>query len=310
MKVADNVLGLIGQTPIVRLNNLTSSDSAEVYIKLEGFNPAGSIKDRPALRMIEKAEELGLINQDSVILEATSGNTGIGLAMVCCVKGYRLCIVMPENMSEERKKILKALGTELILTPASQGMPGAVARAKELAAQDNCYYPINQFDNPANAEAHALTTAQEILAQMGTKLDAVVCGVGSGGTITGLGQTLKEYQPELMLVAVEPSNSAVISGQAAGPHKIQGIGAGFVPPVLNTKIIDKIAVVKDEEAICTCRALARQEAVLVGISSGAVVFSALKLARELGPGHTVLAIAADGIEKYMSTELFNMGEDY
>jgi cysteine synthase A len=304
MKVAKNVLELIGQTPIVALNNMGDT-GAEVYVKLEGFNPAGSIKDRPGLYMLEKAEAQGKLKQGSIVLEATSGNTGIGLAMAASLKGYPLVIVMPENMSEERKKILKAYGAELVLTPAAQGMPGAVEKAESMAAEDPRYFLVKQFENPANAESHEVSTAQEILEQMGEELDALVCGVGSGGTITGIARVLKKNIPGIKIIAVEPAGSAVLSGHSAGAHKIQGIGAGFIPPVLNIDLIDDIIPIRDEDAISTCRRLARQEALLLGISSGAAVFGAMQIARELGEGKRVLAIAPDSADKYMSTELFD-----
>lgn len=308
MKAAYTVLDLIGQTPIVRLNHMSDSGTAEVFVKLESFNPAGSIKDRPALFMIEEAERQGKLSQDSIILEATSGNTGIGLAMVAAIKGYPLVIVMPENMSEERKKVLSAYGARLIFTPAKLGMKGAVEKAEQLAQEDKRYFLVKQFENPANAQSHYLTTAQEILEQCEGRLDAFVCGVGSGGTITGIASLLKKSLPQVQIVAVEPYTSAVLSGNAAGPHKIQGIGAGFVPPVLNIDLVDRIYPVKDEAAFETCRLLARKEAILVGISSGATIYAALQIARELGSGHQVLAVAADGMDKYMSTELFDIEE--
>ncbi len=305
MRVARNVLELIGQTPVVSLNNMGSQDRAEVYVKLEGFNPAGSIKDRPGLYMIEKAEEIGLLQPDSIILEATSGNTGIGLAMAASLKGYPMVIVMPENMSEERKKILRAYGAELLLTPAAEGMPGAVKRASSMAESDSRYYLVKQFENPANAQCHEETTAREILQQMGKNLDALVCGVGSGGTITGIARALKQEIPGITIVAVEPANSAVLSGNPAGPHKIQGIGAGFIPLVLNLELVDNIIAVTDEDAIETCRKLAKQEALLLGISSGAAIFAALQLADKMGKGKRILAIAPDSADKYISTELFD-----
>mgnify|MGYP001170231750 FL=1 len=305
MRVAKNVLELIGQTPIVSLNNMGSPDMAEVYVKLEGFNPAGSIKDRPGLYMIEKAEKMGLLQPGSIILEATSGNTGIGLAMAASLKSYPIVIVMPENMSEERKKILRAYGAELLLTPAVEGMPGAVKKAQSMAESDSRYYLVKQFENPANAECHEVTTAREILQQMGKNLDALVCGVGSGGTITGIARALKEEIPDIKIVAVEPANSAVLSGNSAGPHKIQGIGAGFIPRVLNLELVDNIIAVSDEDAIQTCRQLARREALLLGISSGAAVFAALQLVDKMGKGKKILAIAPDSADKYISTELFD-----
>jgi len=305
VRIARNVLELIGQTPIVSLNNMGSQDKAEVYVKLEGFNPAGSIKDRPGLYMIEKAEEMGLLKPGSIILEATSGNTGIGLAMAASLKGYPIVIVMPENMSEERKKILRAYGAELLLTPAAEGMPGAVKRASSMAESDSRFYLVKQFENPANAECHEVTTATEILQQMGKNLDALVCGVGSGGTITGIARVLKREIPGIKIVAIEPANSAVLSGNPAGSHKIQGIGAGFIPRVLNLELVDNIITVSDEDAIETCRQLARQEALLLGISSGAAVFAALQLADKIGKGKKILAIAPDSADKYISTELFD-----
>jgi cysteine synthase A len=308
MKAAANVLELIGRTPIVKLNNMGDSRDADVYVKLESFNPAGSIKDRPALFMIEAAEKQGKLNQESIILEATSGNTGIGLAMVAAIKGYRLVIVMPENMSEERKKLLSAYGAKLIFTPAKLGMKGALEKAEQMSATDERYFMVKQFENPANAESHYRTTAQEILEQCEGHLDALICGVGSGGTLTGIASLLKESIPQVQIVAVEPHTSAVLSGNAAGPHKLQGIGAGFIPPVLNIELVDRIYPVKDEVAFETCRLLARKEALLVGISSGAAIYVALQIARELGEGHQVLAIAADGMDKYMSTELFIIEE--
>jgi cysteine synthase A len=281
------------------------ADQAEVYVKLEGFNPGGSIKDRPGLYMIEKAEARGLLKKDSIILEATSGNTGIGLAMAASIKGYRILIVMPENMSEERKKILRAYGAELLLTPAAEGMPGAVRRARELAASESSYFLVQQFENQDNAESHEMTTAQEILRQMEHKLDILICGVGSGGTLSGTGKVLKSSLPGIKIVAVEPAQSAVLSGKSAGVHKIQGIGAGFIPPVLNIEMVDQIIPVSDEDAIETCRQIAKKEALLLGISSGAAIFAALNLAQDMDPSQKILAIAPDGAEKYMSTELFD-----
>jgi cysteine synthase A len=255
--------------------------------------------------MIEQAEQKGKLKPDSILLEATSGNTGIGLAMAASVKSYPLVIVMPENMSEERKKILRAYGAQLVLTPAEEGVPGAVRKAEEMAREDSRYFLIRQFENPDNAESHQVSTAWEIYQQMEGKLDALVCGVGSGGTISGIAKTLKEKIPGVQIVAVEPAESAVLSGGKAGPHKIQGIGAGFVPLVLNLELIDSIFPVESEMAIQTCRELAAKDAVLVGISSGAAVYAALNVARRMGKGAKILAIAADGADKYMSTELFD-----
>lgn len=305
MKVANNILELIGETPLLKLNRITGKEDAEVYVKLESFNPGGSIKDRPGLYMIEKAEQTGKIGPGSMILEATSGNTGIGLAMAAAIKGYPIVIVMPENMSEERKKLLRFYGAQLVLTPANKGMAGAVETAVQMVESDARYYLIKQFENPYNAESHEVSTAQEILKQTEGRLDALVCGVGSGGTLTGIARVLKEKIPGVQIVAVEPANSAILSGKSAGSHKIQGIGAGFIPPVLNIKLIDRIMDIEDNAAFDTCRELARKEALLVGISSGAAIFAALQLARELGRDKRILTIAADGAEKYVSTELFD-----
>lgn len=304
MRVANNVLELIGKTPVVKLNGLISEGAADLFVKLESFNPAGSIKDRPAVYMIEKAEKEGRLSKGSIILEATSGNTGIALAMAACVKGYPIKIVIPENMSEERKKILAAYGAELVLTPAAKGMKGAVAEAEQMAKDDSRYFLVRQFENFDNPESHEIYTAKEILEQMDYKLDAFVCGVGSGGTITGVAKVLKEALPEVLIIAVEPYNSAVLSGKAVGAHSIQGIGAGFIPPVLNTNLIDKIITVKDEEAFLTCQELARKEALLLGISSGAAICAAKSIAEELGEGKKVLAIAPDDAGKYMSMNIF------
>ena len=305
MKVVKSVLELIGETPVIQLNAGHDTGGAEVYVKLEGFNPGGSIKDRPGLYMIEEAEKNGQLHSDSIILEATSGNTGIGLAMAASVKGYRLVIVMPENMSEERKKIMRAYGAELVLTPAAEGMAGAVKRAQELAQGDRRYFPVKQFENPANARSHEMSTAVEILQQMEGNLDALVSGVGSGGTLTGIATVLKKELPEIEIIAVEPQNSAVLSGKEPGPHKIQGIGAGFVPSLLNFELIDSILSVSDDDAINTCREVAAKDALLLGISSGAAIYAAIQTARRLGVGKKVMAVAADGADKYMSTELFD-----
>lgn len=305
MKVANNILELIGETPLLKLNRITGKEDAEVYVKLESFNPGGSIKDRPGLYMIEKAEQTGKIGPGSMILEATSGNTGIGLAMAAAIKGYPIVIVMPENMSEERKKLLRFYGAQLVLTPADRGMAGAVETAAQMVESDARYYLIKQFENPYNAESHEVSTAQEILKQTEGRLDALVCGVGSGGTLTGIARVLKEKIPGIQIVAVEPANSAILSGKSAGSHKIQGIGAGFIPPVLNINLIDRIMDIEDNAALDTCKELARKEALLVGISSGAAIFATLQLARELGRDKRILTIAADGAEKYVSTELFD-----
>lgn len=305
MKVVDNILELIGETPVIKLSPEHDAGGADVYVKLEGFNPGGSIKDRPGLYMIEKAEQDGLLNRESIIIEATSGNTGIGLAMAAAIKSYPLVIVMPENMSEERKKILRAYGAELILTPAAEGMPGAIKQAEQMAAENRRYYAVKQFENKANAESHSKSTALEIYEQMKGQLNALICGVGSGGTISGIAQVLKQKIPGIKIVAVEPAESAVLSGRPAGTHKIQGIGAGFIPPVLNLQLIDNIFPVESDIAIKTCREVAAKDALLLGISSGAAIYAALQVARQMGRGAKIMAIAADGAEKYMSSELFD-----
>lgn len=304
MRVANNIAELIGQTPLVKLNKLVEDDMAEVFVKLESFNPGSSVKDRIALAMIEAAEQAGVLKPGATIVEPTSGNTGIGLAMVAASRGYKLILVMPETMSVERRNLLKAYGAELILTPGSEGMKGAVRRAEELLAQNPDYFLPQQFKNPANPDVHRRTTALEVLEQTGGKLDAFVGGVGTGGTITGVGEVLKEKIPGVKVIAVEPAASPVLSGGNPGPHKIQGIGAGFVPDVLNTKIYDQVIQVTNEDAMETARNLARKEGILVGISSGAAVFAALQVARELGAGRRVVVVAPDTGERYLSTELF------
>ena len=295
---------LIGNTPVVRLNKVAGKDDAVIWTKLESFNPGGSVKDRICLSMIEAAEKEGKIKPGATIIEPTSGNTGIGLAMVCAAKGYKLVLTMPETMSVERRMLLKAYGAELILTPGSEGMKGAVMRAEELAKENKNYFIPQQFKNPANPEIHRRTTAQEILRQVKESIDAFVSGVGTGGTITGVGEVLKSKYPGIKIVAVEPTASPVLSGGTPGPHKIQGIGAGFIPDVLNMKIIDAIITVKDDEAKETAVRLAEKEGLLVGISSGAAAFAALKVARELGKGKTVVVIFPDTGERYLSTGLY------
>ena len=311
MQIARDITELIGRTPVVRLHRLpengAAGESAAVYLKLEYFNPGASVKDRIALSMIEAAEAAGRLQPGATIVEPTSGNTGIGLAMVAAVRGYRLILVMPETMSIERRKLLAAYGAEFILTPGPQGMKGAVDKALELVRENPGYFLPQQFENPANPEVHRRTTAQEILAQMGDALDAFVAGVGTGGTITGVGQVLKAAIPGVKIVAVEPAASPVLSGGQPGPHKIQGIGAGFIPAVLQREVIDEIITVANEDALVTARRLAREEGLLVGISSGAAVHAALQVARRLGAGQKVLALAPDTGERYLSTELFKMG---
>lgn len=303
MLKAESVLELIGKTPILRLSKIPSDDMSSVYLKLESYNPGGSIKDRAALSMLDKAEKDGLITKGSVIIEPTSGNTGIGLAIICAAKGYRLLITMPETMSIERRKLLQIYGAELILTPGELGMKGAIDKAKELATQNNYYMPM-QFENPANPEAHLKTTVKELIEQMEGKIDAFVATVGSGGTLTGVAKGLKQYNSSIKIVAVEPDASPVISGGKPGSHKIQGIGAGFIPSILDMNLIDEIIRVKDYEAFHIARNLAKLEGILCGISSGAAVCGALQIAKQLGPQKTVVAIAPDTGERYLSTELF------
>lgn len=306
-RVANSIAELIGNTPLVKLNRVVDEESANLYLKLEFFNPGGSVKDRIALAMIEDAEKKGLINKDTVIIEPTSGNTGIGLAMVAVAKGYKAIFVMPETMSIERRNLLKAYGAELVLTPGSEGMGGAIRKAEELARENANYFIPQQFKNKANPEVHRQTTAQELLdqAEQIGGIDAIISGVGTGGTITGVGEILKQRYPNIKIVAVEPASSPVLSGGKPGPHKIQGIGAGFVPEILNTSIYDQVIQVSNEDAFETARKVARNEGVLVGISTGAAVFAALQVAKELGPGKNVVAINPSNGERYLSTPLFN-----
>ncbi len=299
----DNVLALIGDTPLVRLNRLPAPGSAVVYGKLESRNPAGSVKDRVALAMVEEAERQGRLRPGSTIVEPTSGNTGVGLAMVAAVKGYRLILTMPEDMSLERRKLLTRFGAEFVLTPALNGMAGAVRAAEELVKNNPDYFMPQQFANPANPEVHRHTTAQEILEATGGRFDAFVAGVGTGGTLTGVGEVLKERQPAVLVVAVEPAGSPVLSGGRARPHGIQGIGASFVPAVLNRTIIDELIHVADDDACSTAARLAREEGLLVGISSGANVFAALQVAARLGEGKVVVTILPDTGERYLSMNL-------
>ena len=303
-KVAKNVLELIGRTPIVQLNRLTDKDTASVWCKLESFNPGGSVKDRICWSMVDDAEKRGLINTNTVIIEPTSGNTGIGLAMVCAVKGYRLILTMPETMSMERRYILKQYGAEIVLTPGAEGMSGAVRKAEALVASTPNAFMPQQFKNQANPEIHRKATAQEIIADTNGEFDAFVSGVGTGGTVTGVGEILKEKYPRIKIIAVEPKNSPVLSGGKPGPHKIQGIGAGFVPDVLNRTILDEVRQVADTDAIATAKAMAKKEGLFVGISSGAAAWVALQVAREMGPGKTVLALLPDTGERYLSIPSF------
>jgi len=300
-KINNSILELIGMTPMLKLNRLSPETGATIVAKVESFNPGGSIKDRIALHMVNDAEERGLLKPGSAVVEPTSGNTGIGLAMVCAVKGYRLILVMPASMSVERRKLLKAYGAEFVLTPPEKGMDGAIKKAEELAKTCGYFMPM-QFDNPINPFAHETTTAIEILKQTDGRLDAFVATVGTGGTFTGISKKLKAEVPHIKTVAVEPASSAVLSGAAPGPHKIQGIGAGFVPKVLDTDLIDEIIAVTDEDAYEMTRKLSTEEGILAGISSGAAVWAAQKIAKDLGPGKLVVTILPDTGERYLSTE--------
>jgi cysteine synthase A len=302
----NNVLETIGRTPIVRLNKIAPEGAATIYAKLESFNPMHSVKDRIALAMIEDAEKRGiLVPGKKIVVEPTSGNTGIGLAMVCAAKGYELVLTMPETFSIERRKLLAALGAKLVLTPGPEGMPGAICKAKEMCQNDsNNFIPL-QFDNVANPRIHMETTAREILADV-PELDAFISGVGTGGTVTGVGTFLKSKGLKTLIVAVEPAASPVLSGGKRGPHKIQGIGAGFIPSVLDLNVVDRIMQVKDDDAAECSRQLAKKEGILAGISSGAALSAAIQVAVELGKGKKVLFIAPDTGERYLSTDLFNL----
>ena len=304
-QTARTALDLIGSTPVVRLNRMPQLEGvgAEVWAKLENLNPGGSVKDRICRAMVEAAERDGVLTRGGTIIEPTSGNTGIGLALVAAVKGYRLVLTMPDTMSEERRSLLVAYGARLVLTPDTKGMHGAVRRAEELLAEHPDWYMPQQFTNPANPEAHRQTTAREILAQL-SQIDAFVAGVGTGGTITGVGEVLRAERPHVRIYAVEPSSSPVLSGGEPGYHNIQGIGAGFVPEILNTGIYDEVLQVADAEAVVHARALARYEGLLVGISSGANCAAAIRVARKLGRGAVVLTVFCDTGERYLSTELF------
>ena len=305
MKIADDVTQLIGNTPLVRLRRISEAGGAEVVAKLEFFNPAGSVKDRIGISMIEAAERKGLIGPDTVILEPTSGNTGIALAFVCAARGYKCALVMPDTMSKERRMLLKAYGADLVLTPGADGMPGAIRKAEELAASDKRYFIPQQFENPANPEAHRRTTAEEIWRDTDGKADVLVAGIGTGGTITGVGESLKERKPGFRCVAVEPDSSPVLSGGEKGPHPIQGIGAGFVPEILNTAIYDEIVRVKGEDALLTARQVAREEGLLVGISSGAAIWAAGEVAkRPENKGKLIVVVVPSNGERYLSTVLF------
>ncbi len=307
MRVVDDITHLIGDTPVVQLRRLVEDGSAEVFVKLEWMNPGGSVKDRIALGMIEDGETTGKLKPGDTIVEPTSGNTGIGLALVAAAKGYQALLVMPDTMSVERRSLLRAYGADLVLTPGAEGMRGAIAKAEEIAASSpNTHFMPQQFNNPANVQVHRNTTGPEIVQQMEGRLDAFVSAVGTGGTITGVGEVLRQRIPRCQIVAVEPKESAVLSGGQAGPHKIQGIGAGFVPVILNRSLLDRVLTVSSEQAFEYARRMAREEGLLVGISSGAAVFAALQVAKELGRGHRVLTISASNGERYLSTALFQM----
>lgn len=305
MKIADNVTDLIGNTPLVRLNRVAGDSQAEILAKLEYQNPAHSVKDRIGFSMIRAAEQAGKIKPDTVIVEPTSGNTGIAIAMVSAARGYRCILVMPDTMSRERRLLLRAYGAELVLSPGSEGMPGAIKKAEELAAQNSNYLILQQFNNPANPAIHRSTTAEEIWNDTDGKVDILVAGVGTGGTITGVGEVLKQHNPRFQVVAVEPDASAVLSGETKGAHKIQGIGAGFVPSILNTHIFDEIIRVKDDDAFDMARRVAREEGLLVGISSGAAVWAAVQVAsRQQNAGKRMVVIIPSFGERYLSTALY------
>lgn len=301
--VAESPLDLIGNTPVVRLNRMTAEGDAEVWAKLELSNLAGSVKDRICLGMIEAAEQSGQLRPGDVVVEPTSGNTGIGLALICATKGYRLILTMPDTMSEERRSLLRGYGAELVLTPDDKGMGAAIRKAEEIAKNEPRSFMPQQFENPANPDAHRRTTAREILTQF-PRLDAFVAGVGTGGTITGVGEVLREERPECLVAAVEPASAAVLSGKPSGFHKIEGIGAGFVPKNLHDGAYDRVIAIEDSEAAEASRKLARQEGILAGISSGANCVAALEIARELGAGNVVLTIFCDTGERYLTTRLF------
>jgi cysteine synthase A len=304
-RIAEDITELVGNTPLVRLRRLTEHVDARVVAKLESFNPAHSVKDRIGVAMLDAAEKAQLIGPDTIILEPTSGNTGIALAMVCAARGYKCAFTMPETMSKERRAILRAYGAELVLTPGPDGMPGAIAKAEELAKEDLRYFIPQQFDNPANPAIHRATTAEEIWSDTDGEVDVVVAGVGTGGTITGVGEVLKERKPSVQMIAVEPAASPVLSGGQKGPHPIQGIGAGFVPAVLDTDIVDEIIAVTNEDSFDLARRAASEEGLLVGISSGAALWAALDVAaRPESSGKLIVVVLPDFGERYLSTALF------
>lgn len=308
MAIYNNITELIGQTPIVKLNNIVPEGAADIYVKLEAFNPGSSVKDRIALSMIEKAEADGILTPGATIVEATSGNTGIGLSWVGAAKGYKVVIVMPETMSVERRKIIQAYGAELVLTPGSEGMKGAIAKAQAIAAERNGFLPL-QFENSANPAIHEKTTGQEILEAFGKDgLDAFVGGVGTGGTVSGVSHALKTANPDIQVYAVEANESAILSGEKPGPHKIQGISAGFIPNTLDTEAYDGVIRVSSEQALQLGRTIGGYEGFLVGISSAAAIYAAIEVAKKLGAGKKVLALAPDNGERYLSTALYEFGE--
>ena len=303
MRKVESILDLIGKTPVVRLNKLPAAGSADIWLKLEYFNPGSSIKDRIGVGMLEAAEKAGKIAPGATIVEPTSGNTGVGLAIAAAAKGYHLILVMPETMSAERKALFQVFGAEFVLSPGADGMNGAVQTATEIVKKNPGYFMPQQFENPDNPATHEKTTALEILEQF-ESIDAFVAGIGTGGTITGVGKVLKKERPGALVVGVEPDSSPVISGGNAGPHKIQGIGAGFIPKTLDVKLLDRIIRVKNDDAITTAQKLASREGILTGISGGAAAFAAMEIAKELGAGKTVVAIAPDTGERYISTDMY------
>jgi cysteine synthase len=305
MRIAEDITKLIGNTPLVRLNRVTDGAQATVVAKLEFFNPLSSVKDRIGVAMVEAAERAGQIREDTIILEPTSGNTGIALAFVCAAKGYKCTLIMPDTMSSERRALLRALGADLLLTPGAEGMPGAINKAEELAASDSRYFIPQQFENPANPEIHRTTTAEEIWRDTDGQVDIFVGGVGTGGTITGVGQVIKERKPDFKVVAVEPAASAVLSGRPKGPHPIQGIGAGFIPKILDTSVIDEIITVENQDAMVMARRLAKEEGVFAGISSGAAVWAALQVARRPeNTGKLIVVVLPSTGERYLSTPTY------
>lgn len=304
--VGNSVADLVGKTPLVKLNRLTGENDADVYVKLEYFNPGSSVKDRIALAMIEAAEKSGELKEGSTIIEPTSGNTGIGLAMIAAAKGYDAVLVMPDTMSLERRNLLRAYGADLVLTPGAEGMKGAIAKAEQLSKENGWFMP-QQFNNEANPEVHRLTTGPEIVEAL-DQVDAFIAGIGTGGTITGVGQVLKEHFPNVQIVAIEPDESAVLSGDAPGGHKIQGIGAGFVPKVLDEEVYDEIMRVKGDDAYEYARRAAKEEGILGGVSSGAAIYGALQLAKRLGKGKTVVTLLPSNGERYLSTPLYHFDD--